>query len=183
MANFSYTALDKTNSYVKGKIAARNLKKASAQLEQEGFLVVNIKKEKLPAGWLAKLNNISTISRVDRIFFTRHLYTLLESGIALDQATKIAAEQATNQRFKAILNDIHSQIIKGQTLHAALAPHSKYFSNFFINLVRVGEKSGTLDESLLHLLEQQEKDYELLTKTRGAMIYPGIIIFAALLVV
>ena len=59
----------------------------------------------------------------------------------------------------------------------------KYFSDFYINLVKVGEASGTLDNVLEHLLEQQERDYELITKTRGAMIYPAVIIVAAIAIV
>ena len=181
MATFNYTALDKTDSYVKGKIDARNNKKALSQLEKEGFLVINIKREKTSA-W-QNLTLLSTVKRLDKIFFTRHLYTMLESGISLDQAIKISAEQTTNHKFKSILFDVYEKVRKGQSLNSALSTHQKYFSSFFINLVKVGEKSGTLDDTLLHLLEQQEQDYELITKTRGAMIYPAVIISAAVAIV
>ncbi|PIS04928.1 MAG: hypothetical protein COT81_03865 [Candidatus Buchananbacteria bacterium CG10_big_fil_rev_8_21_14_0_10_42_9] len=182
MAQFSYTAVDQANSTVRGHIQARSPKRASATLEQEGFLVVNLKKERNVK--FEKINHsINRVTRLDKIFFTRHLYTLLESGIALDEAVKITAEQTDNYKFKDILLDIHKNVRSGQTLNIALRNHERYFSPFFINLVMVGEQSGKLDEVLLHLLEQQEKDYELITKVRGAMIYPSVIIAAALAIV
>jgi len=182
MSIFTYTALDKSNSYVKGKIDAKNSKKAVAQLEKEGFLIINIKQDK--ASRWAKINNlVINVTRLDKIFFTRHLYTMLESGIALDQAVKITAEQTSNQKFKEVLMDIYERLRKGQNFHSALAHHPQYFSNFFINLVRVGEKSGKLDEVLYYILEQQERDYEIMTKATGAMIYPSIIVTALIVIV
>lgn len=182
MSTFLYTALDKVNSYTKGKIEANSQKKATAALEKEGFMIVNIKQEKA-SGW-EKFNNIfQRISWQDKIFFTRHLYTMLESGIALDHAIKTCAEQTTNRKLTEILNDIHDRIQKGQPLHSSLAFYRKYFSNFYISLIRVGETSGKLDEVLQHLLEQQERDYDLRTKALGAMTYPAIIVSAMVVMV
>ncbi len=129
MPKFNYSALDKTNSYVKGNIEAISQKKAVAKLEGEGFMVVNIQRQRKIH--FIKLQKISTISRLDKIFFTRHLYTFLEAGIALDHAIKIAAEQATNLKFKDILQDIFERIQKGQKLHEALANYPKIFSEFY----------------------------------------------------
>src|SRR3989344_3918535 len=175
MPAFSYTALDKSNAFVKSSVTAASLVKARRQLHRDGFQVVNIRRETRNAGAASRLNTLLTrISRVDRIFFTRYLNTLLESGIPLDQALKITAEQVEKPVFKHVLQDMHSQVLQGQPLHAALLRHKKYFSPFFINLVKVGERSGKLHEVLLHALEQQEQDYELVSKVRGAMVYPEI---------
>ncbi|MFC1687412.1 type II secretion system F family protein [Patescibacteria group bacterium] len=177
MAEFIYNALDKTDSYVNGKIEASNVKKATEKLESEGFLLVNIKLVKHSR--YSRLNHMfEGVSRLDKIFFTRHLYTMLESGMAMDQAVKITSEQTTNQKFREILTDIYKRVQKGQSFHSALGQHPKYFSSFFINLIKVGENSGKLDDALSYLLEQQEKDYDLLTQARGAMVYPIIIIAA-----
>ncbi|OGY88949.1 MAG: hypothetical protein A3B30_03970 [Candidatus Komeilibacteria bacterium RIFCSPLOWO2_01_FULL_52_15] len=184
MPAFSYTALDKSNAFVKSSVTAASLVKARRQLHRDGFQVVNIRRETRNAGAASRLNTLLTrISRVDRIFFTRYLNTLLESGIPLDQALKITAEQVEKPVFKHVLQDMHSQVLQGQPLHAALLRHKKYFSPFFINLVKVGERSGKLHEVLLHALEQQEQDYELVSKVRGAMVYPAIIVAAAIVIV
>lgn len=181
MAVFSYTALDNANKFTRGTVQFKNRKIALADLENQGLLVVSLDLQK--DSKLKQLLQTSTIKRLDKILFTRHLHTLIESGIALDQALKISADQATNPRLKAVLTDLHSRVRKGQNFHTALAYHRKYFSDFFINLIKVGESSGTLEDVLEHLLEQQEQDYELITKTRGAMIYPAVIVVAALLIV
>ena len=182
MSIFFYTALDKKDSFAKGKVEAKNVKKAKAILEGEGFLLINISEEN-KSRW-QKINNLfNSVTLLDRIFFTRHLYTMLESGIALDQAVKITSEQVTNDKFKIVLEDIHQGLQKGQEFNYCLAQHKTYFSNFFISLVRVGEKSGKLDEVLSYLLEQQESDYELVTKTRSALIYPSIIVSALVVMV
>ncbi|MFH1235913.1 MAG: type II secretion system F family protein, partial [Parcubacteria group bacterium] len=177
MLTFSYNALDKFNSYVKGTISADNVKKATALLEKEGFIIVNINQQKGKS--FSKFNRLfESVSRVDQMFFTRHLYTMLESGMPLDQVIKVTAEQTTNPTFRQILDSVHDRLVRGQTLHSALNEHKKHFSQLFINLVKVGEMSGKLDKVLEHVLEQQEKDYDLITRARGAMVYPAIIIVA-----
>ncbi|MFH1207563.1 MAG: type II secretion system F family protein [Patescibacteria group bacterium] len=181
MTIFKYTALDKKDAFTKGVIEAKNEKTARAQLDKEGFMVVNLKAEKLKHSVF--LNTIfQKIGRVDMIFFTRHLFTILESGIPLDQAIKITSDQTPNQKFREILEDIHKNLQRGQTFHYTLAQHPQFFSKFFVSLIKVGEKSGKMDEVLSYSLEQQENDYELVTKARSAMVYPAVIL-AALLVI
>ncbi len=179
--NFNYSALDEDNSVVKGTIPAGGRKAAIKALEKQNMMVINLKRENTRDWW--NLVVFSTVGRLEMIYITRHLHSFMESGIVLDQAIKIAAEKTSNPKMKEIMNDIYHRIIGGQKLHAALSAHKKYFSSYFINLIKVGEESGTLEQTLNHLLEQQEKDYDLLTKTRGAMIYPVIIIFVAIAVV
>jgi len=178
MNSYIYTALlQSDNSYAKGQIRARSMKKAIANLEKDGFLVINIKQESRFN--LRNFSIYSSISRLEKIYFTRHLYSFLDAGITIDQSIKIAGEQIDNKKFKEILRDVHEKIRNGQTLSSALGAHTKYFSKYFINLIRIGEESGNLDGILKHLLEQQEKEYELISKVRGAMIYPAIIVLAA----
>lgn len=177
MISFTYTAVDSKENYVKGRIEAPNEQRARKKLEQEGFLIVNIQKEQKTK--TQKLSRFFVdVSRLDKIFFTRHLHTMLESGMALDEAIKITAEQTTNETFRQILTDIHYRLQKGEALHTSLGRHPKYFNNFFISFIKVGEKSGKLDDVLAYLLEQQEKDYDLITQARSAMIYPSIILSA-----
>lgn len=177
MKTFQYTALNAKNVFVKGKHEAKSLKRARAELTGSGLEIITVRYE--PGVRLRWYNStFSTVSRLDKIFFTSHLHTLLESGVALDQALWVTAEQASNPKFKAILLDMLGQIRRGQSLNSALAGYPKYFSNFYINLVRVGETSGNLSDTLFYLLEQQEKDHDILIKARGAMIYPSIIMTA-----
>ncbi|MFA5070562.1 MAG: type II secretion system F family protein [Patescibacteria group bacterium] len=182
MPIFSYTGLDKNNNYVKATLETGNLKKAAQLLEKEGVILVNIQEERTLKKTLTE-RLFNNVTRLDKIFFTRHLSTMLESGIALDQAIKIIAEQTTNKTFKTTLYDIYKRLQGGESLFECLAAHPKYFSKFYINIIRVGEKSGKLDEVLAQLLEQQESDYELINRARGAMVYPAVIISALIVMV
>jgi type II secretory pathway component PulF len=182
MPRYHYTAISKKNIFTKDVLDAWSAKKAVQKLEKKGLLVVNIKREEKPR-WERFNHLFDRVSRLDKIFLTRHLMTMLESGISLDQALHIASEQANNRRFRLVLQDLYKRVQKGEALHLALSHYPKYFSSFYINLIHVGETSGKLEQTLEYLLEQQERDYELLTKTRSAMMYPSIIIGALCIIV
>lgn len=182
MPIFTYSALNAVDSYVKGRIEASSLKKAQAKLEGEGLVVVTLKAEK--AIHQFSLNKLlGRVTRLDRIFFTSHLYTLLEAGVAMDQAIKVTAEQAGNEIFREVLLNIYHRVQQGESLAGALERYPQHFPEFFVNLVRVGESSGRLIEILQYLLEQQERDYELISRARGAMVYPTVIIIAMIAII
>lgn len=177
MRQFFYTALTQEDGYVKGSIEARSLKAAAAALEAQQLTIVQVRQQQHDR--FAQLRRfMSSISLLDKIFFTRNLYTMIEAGIALDQALKITAEQTENPRLKEACLDMFERVRRGQSLSSSLENHQNYFSEFFINLIRVGERGGTLHTVLAYLLEQQEQDYELRTKARSAMVYPIIILSA-----
>lgn len=182
MAQFVYTALKGDNSYARGTTSARSQKQATQLLEKQGLLVINIAAER-KRPWDRFNVTLSGVSALDRIFFTRNLQTMLEAGIGLDQAVKTTAEQITNKKFQAILVDMYTKIRAGQPLYRTLSEHKEHFSEFYISLIRVGESSGKLDTVLVYLLEQQEKDYALRTKAKGAMIYPSLIVTALIIMV
>ncbi len=177
MAQFQYTALHQDNSYHKGVLDARSEKAATAALEKQQLLVINLRKIVHPRfTWLRMA--VTGISAQDRIFITRNLHTMLQAGIGLDRAVKTTAEQVTNAKLRETLEDIWNRLQQGQAFHTALSQYPQYFNPFFTNLVRVGESSGKLDEILQNLLEKQERDAVLRSKVRSAMIYPSIIIAA-----
>jgi type IV pilus assembly protein PilC len=178
MHTFNYAALKADNSYIKGQIKSRSRKTAMNKLAEKGVLLINLTRES--QSFWEKLATYSTITRLDKIFFTRHLHSFLDAGIALNQAIMMAAEQTTNKKLEEMLKEIYKKINQGQTLSKSLEPYNKYFSNYYIKLIKVGEESGTLDNTLEHLLEQQEREYELLSNIRGALIYPGVVIGAAI---
>ncbi len=182
MAVFSYTALDQDGAYTKSKLEAGNTKAALASLELRKMLVVNLKREGQDR-WIWLERAIGQVSAQEKIFFTRNIHTMLEAGIGVDQAIKTTAEQVTNHQFRAALENINRQLQKGQPLHRCLSRWPQYFSPSYVNLVRVGESSGKLDETLGYLLVQQERDYILRSKAKGAMIYPSIIVLALIFMV
>ena len=181
MATFSYTALDAANTYIRNTIVARSLRQATADLEKQGLSVITVKKEQKKT-WL-DFELTSGITLQEKILITRHLHTMMEAGVALDESLRTIAEQSTQLRIKTILSDLQASVQKGQPLHIALAKHPKYFPTLFVSLIKVGETSGKLDETLAYLLDQQENDYRLRTKIFNALLYPSIILTALILMV
>ena len=176
MRTFSYSALQDSGTYTKGTIDASSLRKARQELEKKNLSIITIVQEKKKTWLNQELRRGLPIQ--ERILLTRHLHTMLEAGIGLDQALKTVAEQTTNEHIKTMLLDLFQRVQKGQPFHQALANHRKYFSELYINLVRVGETSGKLDDVLAYLLVQQEKEYALQTRVVNAMLYPTIILTA-----
>ncbi len=117
-----------------------------------------------------------------KIFFAENLRVMIRAGLSYTEAFKTLVLQAENKNWRAILQDIADRIERGETFAAALTHHEKNFPPLFINMIRVGEVSGTLEKSLEELVMQMKKDQAIRNKIRGAMMYPTIILSATLLI-
>jgi len=183
MLSFRYTARDPaTGQYVKAEVQAENESAASKLIRKEGLVPIDITlADKAATGLLAKqLNRIKT---KDKVLFSRQLSTLINAGLPLVQSLRNVNDQTTSKPFKVIINKVIADVEAGATLSTAMAKHPEAFNTIYISLIAAGEASGTLDKALERLAIQQEKDADLISKVRGAMIYPIIVIFVMLGVV
>lgn len=121
-----------------------------------------------------------TLSLKDKIFLAKHLSVMLKAGIPVQQALNALQDQAETPSLKYILSACQKDIGDGQVLAYSLEKSPRIFNPFFTNVVRVGEASGTLAESLTYLATQLEKAHEIKSKVRSALIYPAIVFFGAL---
>lgn len=125
--------------------------------------------------------NLSFLQRVtikDRAFLSRQLATMLSSGISLIEAVKVLLLQTKNPIIRDALAQIAHDIESGMTFSAAIERHPKIFNGIYVAIVRSGEASGKLEEVLLQLAENIEKENALVGKLKSAMIYPIFIITA-----
>lgn len=122
------------------------------------------------------------ISYLDKVFFIKHLSLMIKSGLPLRESLVILQEQTKKRKFKNVLGDIIKNIERGRSLSYSLACYPNIFGGFYINMIKVGEDSGTLEESLNYLVVQLEKNYELRQKMIAAMIYPAIILTAIIVI-
>jgi type IV pilus assembly protein PilC len=111
-----------------------------------------------------------------KIFFVQQLRVMVHSGISLSVALKTLAEQAPSKNFKKMLINIQQEVEQGNMLSKGLSRYQRAFGELFINMIKVGEASGKLEEVLNQLFIQMKKDHEIIAKVRGAMIYPAIVI-------
>ena len=122
------------------------------------------------------------VSRKELVLFSRQLSTLINARVPILQALDILVDQVSSRKLKEVIREMVSDIEGGKSLSETIARFPSVFSNLYINLIRSGELSGTLDKSLLYIADQQEKDYDLVSKLRGAMAYPIFIISAIFIV-
>ena len=149
-------------------------------LEARGMVVVSVDEVKRArSGQVLSGFLLGTISHVDKVLFTKHLSVMLRAGLTLLESLQILIEQAQSWRFRMVLKAIHRRIERGERFSDALASFPQVFSAFYVNIVRAGELSGTLEENLEHLAVQFTKEHELRQKVRTALTYPAIVLVAA----
>jgi len=180
MLSYRYTARDPaTGQYIKSNVEAENEAAAAQLIRKEGLVPIDIQSaEKATTGLMAKIFN--RIKAKDKVLFSRQLSTLINAGLPLVQSLRSVNNQTTSKPLKVVINSVISDVEAGSTLSASMAKHPEAFNQVYISLIAAGEASGTLDKALERLAIQQEKDAELISKVRGAMVYPIIVIFVML---
>lgn len=126
------------------------------------------------------LKRFGRVPLKEKLFFVQHLSVMIRAGISLSAALKTLTKQSENKFFAGLLLEISGNVKKGTSFAASLKPHQKIFGELFINMVEAGEISGKLEEVLGQLYIQMKKQHELMSKVKGAMTYPIVIITAML---
>ncbi len=181
MGQFSYSARDKTGAIKKGTLFAADRPAATASLagkELTPILVKEIFGEKgggLKALLSGGIEIGSKVKLQDKVIFSRQFATMINAGVPIVQSLNILQEQSESKKLKATVADVAKQVEGGGTLASALASHPEVFNAIYVNMVKAGETGGILDQVLDRLATQQEKDAEVVSKVRSAMIYPAVI--------
>ncbi|HJP96749.1 MAG TPA: type II secretion system F family protein [Candidatus Saccharimonadales bacterium] len=175
MLSYKYTARDPaTGEYVKANVEAESELAAAKLIRKEGLVAIDIqlaeKGAKSPGG---RFNRVKT---KDKVLFSRQLSTLINAGLPLVQSLRSVSNQTTSKPLKIVLGKIIADVEAGSTLSDAMAKHPQVFNQIYVSLIAAGEASGTLDKALERLAIQQEKDADLISKIRGAMVYPIIVL-------
>lgn len=174
MRRFDYKAKDKASGkIIKGSIQAENERMAGKLLLEQGYVPDTII-EYGKGNFLTKASN--KIKAKDRIVFTRQFSTLIAAGLPLSVSLRTIIDQTDSNGMRAIVEEILGSVEAGKSLHEAFALHPEVFNDVYVSLIAAGEMSGTLDLALKRLADQEEKDQAMLSKIRGAMIYPAIIL-------
>ncbi len=182
MLTFHYVARDPaTGEKVEADIQASNQAAASKIIREQGLAPLEITAEAQQTQGVSRY--LHRVKTKDKVLFSRQLATLINAGLPLIQSLRSVSGQATNKQFKVVINAVINDVEAGSPLSVALSRHPNVFNQVYVSLIAAGETSGTLDKSLERLADQQEKDAELISKVRGAMIYPLIVILVMVAVV
>ena len=176
MRRFEYQAKDSsTNKVVKATVQADSENAAAKLLIAQGFTPLDSKEVNEDGNFLGRLKG--RITTKDKIVFTRQLATLIGAGLPLSQSLHTVLEQTENKRFQGVIEDIVTSIEGGKSLTDSFSKHPEVFDKVFLALIAAGEASGTLDQSLRRVAAQQEKDAATMSKIKGALTYPIIVLF------
>ena len=172
MKRYNYKAKDKkTGKILKGNVQAENENIAGRLLIDQGYIPQSITEE--GTGLLGGKTRITT---KDRIMFTRQLSTLIGAGLPLAASLRTVTEQTQSKSMKSVIEEILTSVESGKTLYDSFSQFPDIFNGVYLALIRAGEMSGTLDLALKRLADQEEKDAAMMSKIKGALVYPGIIL-------
>jgi len=181
MSLFEYKARNSEGDIMQGAVEAPSENIASSILVDRGLIILSLT-EKSKRGLSFDFDIFNKPKTKDIVVFSRQLAVMASASVPLVQALRILVDQTENPKLKEIISEVADEVDGGAKLSQALEKYVKLFSDFFVAMIRSGETSGKLDEVLNYLADQREKDYDLTSKIKGAMIYP-IFILGGLFVV
>ncbi|MFA6000335.1 MAG: type II secretion system F family protein [Candidatus Paceibacterota bacterium] len=177
---FSYTA-KKDGVIVEDTINAVDRFAVSRELHSRGLVPLTIKEKGNTVSFnpMVFLNNfLGRVNQVDLIIFTRNLSGMLKAGLPLSRALTVLEKQTEKPVFKKVFATLSAEVNGGGTLSSGLAKFPNIFSKLFVSMTRAGEESGNLSGVISEVGMNLEKSHALNRKVRGALIYPGVILSA-----
>ncbi len=179
MAIFDYRAKNPQGQTVEGAVVAPSESVAYDTLRDKQLTIVNLH-ERSKSTKLFSFEIFNRVSVKEQVIFSRQLSVMISANVPIVRALRILVRQTKNVHFKMILSDILDEVDGGAKLSAAMARYPKVFNTFFVAMIRSGETTGKLDDVLIYLADQKEKDYGITSRVRGAFIYPAVVLTAVL---
>ncbi len=174
---FKYKAIDSINSHREGTVEAANVEAAIAAIEKRGYTVTGIDPIAEKKSFLDfEINLFNSVSTKEIVILSRQIATLFEAQVSSLRIFRLLSAEIDNKALKLILNDVTEQLQAGSSISRAMSGHPEVFSSFYVNLVRAGEESGSLERSFNYLADYLDRSYEVTSKARNALIYPAFVI-------
>jgi type IV pilus assembly protein PilC len=186
MPSFVYKALDNSGNELKGTYQASDMNNAAQELRARGLRVIEVKQKRGKTGFLGEDNfsdwyaSQRSVSPSALIFFFRQLSFMLRSGLPVADALDLAQVQVSSPRLKLVIRKMLKAIRNGQALSKAMSQQKSIFPEMAINLIMAGESTGDLDSIMERIAVHLEKKAALKAQMINAMIYPVIVVLAAI---
>ncbi len=184
MPMFQYKGINSSGKEVKSTVTAESVLQAKQKVRAEGVMIVTISEKKSKDGQSKSTVTFSKkVGVEDLALMTRQLATLIKAKIQIVEAFSALQDQVDNEHLKIVLSEIKQDVNEGASLAQALAKHPKVFTNVYVNMVEAGEESGNLEIVLLRLADFTEAQMKLISKIKGAMMYPIVMIVVGFLLI
>lgn len=179
MATYVFKAMDLTGAKATGEVEADSKQVVSDQLKQRGLIVLDIADKHTSKE--IKLPFLNRVKLTDLAVMTRQLSTMVSSGMTILRALYVLEAQTENDNLKETLVKVRKDVEAGLPLSDSLERHPKMFNPLFVAMTRAGETGGVLDQALLRVADQLEKEASLRRQVKSAMAYPGVVVSFAVL--
>ncbi len=178
---FKYKAINDKGEKKEGTVEAASRDLAISALQRRGLVVVSMKGEEETG--LGR-DIFTHVPQKDIVILSRQISTLFEAQVSALKAFSMLAANAENKTLRRIITQVVDDLQAGQSISGALGKHPEVFTDFYTNMVKAGEESGTLTKTFSYLADYLDRQYELTSKTRNALIYPAfvIIVFIAVMI-
>lgn len=172
---FNYKALENSGKATEGSVDAISLDVAVGSLQKRGLIIVTIEPAEKET-FLSKFHIGAGISTKEVVILSRQMATLFQAQVSPLKIFTLLANEAENTTMRKGLNEIVTDIQGGATISKALSKHPHIFSDFYVNMVKSGEETGKLDETFEFLADHLDRNYEVVSKVKNALIYPAFVI-------
>lgn len=177
---FNYKAIDSSNIQREGTVDAATVDAAITAVQKRGYTLISIDEVNGDGSFLSALNVeftlFNSISYKDIVILSRQISTLFQAQVSPLRIFRLLSAETENQQLRVVMNQIVEDLQAGSSISKALAEHPDVFSSFYVNLVRAGEESGSLEKSFAYLADYLDRQYEIVSKARNALVYPAFVI-------
>lgn len=188
MPFFAYKARNARGELLQGVLESSDTGAVAEQLFGTGATPIEIVETRKPAGtseggdWWRQLFE-EKVRSIDVQLFSRQMYTLLKAGVPIMRGLSGLQESAISKSFARVLKDVRESLDAGRELSASLRRHPEVFSTFYVNMVRVGETTGRLEEIFLRLFDHLEFERDMRQRVKTALRYPSFVMIAMVLAI
>ena len=181
MPTYFYTATSLQGEKITGSENAKSERDLARSLHEKGFVLTRVASGQGTGAkrtLLQLFEGLFSVPLTEKLLFMRNLKVMVQAGVPLPKALDILSLQTGSKQLKYAIEDIREKVMQGEALSLAMSRHSAVFSNLFINMIKAGEESGTMEGVLSHLTLQLEREHDLRSKIRGALMYPAVVVVA-----
>lgn len=177
---FNYVAIDSASVQREGTVEAVTIDAAISAVQKRGYTIVSIDDADEKKGLAALLNFkftfFNSISNKEIVILSRQISTLFQAHVSPLRIFRLLSAEISNPQLQIVMNKIVEDLQGGSSISRALSFHPQVFSSFYVNLVRSGEESGSLEKAFSYLADYLDRSYEIISKARNALIYPAFVI-------
>jgi len=181
MPKYTYTAISRGGENLQGEEVAKDEHELAQRLRKKGYILTKAEIQGLKKPgfqFLEVFSGLFGVPLAEKLMFMRTLKVMTTAGIALPKTLEVLSSQTKSKKLKNALKEMRKRILQEQQLSSAMSFYPTIFPDLFVNMIRTGEESGTLENVLSHLILQMEREHDLRSNIQGALVYPAVIMVA-----